>query len=119
MEKNKLIIKHCPNFYKIINFDYFENDKITERLISIYEKFIFSADIHNEVYMKKVSEVDKVLGKYVDDYAFRKEMKFELKRIRIKKDHPNRLEMLVSNILRIKDLYEEGFTRKIYISRWI
>ena len=38
MNKNKQILKYCPNFYKIINFDFFEDDHFTEKLIAIYEE---------------------------------------------------------------------------------
>ena len=41
MKKNKIILKHCPNFYKIINFEFLEEDSISAKLIGIYENFIF------------------------------------------------------------------------------
>ena len=40
MKKNKLILTHCPNFYKIINFEFSEDDKITAKLIELYKEFI-------------------------------------------------------------------------------
>ena len=36
MKKNKQILKHCPNFYKIVNFEFFEDDKLSEK----YRKMI-------------------------------------------------------------------------------
>ena len=42
MNNNKLIIDNCPNFYKIINFDYFQDDLFTDKLIKIYRMYIFS-----------------------------------------------------------------------------
>ena len=35
MNKNKEVLKYCPNFYKIVNFVYDENDYITDKLIKL------------------------------------------------------------------------------------
>ena len=35
MNKNKIILQYCPNFYKIINYD-FERDSLTDKLINVY-----------------------------------------------------------------------------------
>ena len=119
MNKNKEILKHCPNFYKIMNFDYFENDTISEKLITIYETFIFGINPDDKESLKKVNNLDEALAKYIDDYIFRKEMKNELVMIRIRKDEENILESIVLHIIRIFDRNQEGFTKNIYISRWI
>ena len=119
MNKNKEILKHCPNFYKIMNFDYFENDTISEKLISIYENFIFTVDPDDTSSLKKVNDLDKALAKYIDDYSFRKEMKNELTQIKIRKDEENMLEAIVLHIIKIFDRNQEGLTKTIYISRWI
>lgn len=119
MNKNKLILQYCPNFYHIINFEYFEDDYLSERLITLYEKFIFDINITNESDIKMASQIDKVLAKYIDDYQFRKEMKHELLELRIPKSVPNIIKAIVEGVISIFDKYEEGSTRKIYISRWI
>ena len=118
MDKSKQIIENCPNFYKIVNFDYFEDDNFTASLIKIYRTFIFSVDPLNEVDLKKVVELDNVLAKYIDDYVFRKTMKFELTQIKIT-DRENLLNNLVNSILGIFEKFEEGRTRNIYIARWL
>ena len=48
MNKNKYILNYCPNFYKIINFDYYKDDIITDKIINIYRSYIFSIDINNK-----------------------------------------------------------------------
>ena len=32
MDRNKEILKHCPHFYTIINFEYYSDDIISEKL---------------------------------------------------------------------------------------
>jgi hypothetical protein len=115
---NKLIIEHCPNFYKIVNFDYFEDDVFTDKLIKIYRMFIFSINPLNKEELYKVSEIDRVLAKYIDDYNFRKNMKYELLQVKFS-SRENLLQNLVNSIIGIFEKYEDGQTRNIYIARWI
>lgn len=119
LNTNKMILKYCPNFNRIINLDYYEDDILTGKLINIYEKFIFSTDIDDENGMNLVHKIDHVLGKYIDDYTFRKELQAEIFRVKVDKPKSNILLTIVENIIRIFDKYQEDSTRKIYISRWI
>lgn len=109
----------CPNFYRITNFEYFEEDLVTDKLIKIYEDFIFKADIKNEVEAKMVKKIDYVLGKYIDDNLFRRKMQKEIFNVKVTKTHRNKLRIVVENIIAIFNHYEEDTTRSIYIARWI
>jgi len=118
MDNSKLIIEHCPNFYKIVNFDYFEDDNFTACLIKVYREYIFSVNPLETEELKKVEKIDTVLAKYIDDYTFRKTMKFELSQIKFE-DKTNLLQRLIDSIVGIFEQFEEGKTRNIYIARWI
>lgn len=119
MNKNKLVLDHCPNFYRIINFDYFEEDAVTEKLIKIYKDFIFKVDIANREELHMVKKIDFVLGKYVDDNSFRFKLQQEVFQVKITKSCPNVLKTIIENIIAIFNRYEEETTRKFYIARWI
>ena len=118
MKKNKVILSHCPNFYKIVNFEFNEDDQITLKLIEIYKNYIFNIDINNSEDIKNVEKIDYVMNKYIEDYFFRKDMQERLLKIRVKKND-NVLETLVINIIDAFDNYETGYTRNIYFARWI
>ena len=118
MDKNKVIVENCPNFYKIINFDYFADDYFTDKLIKLYRMYIFSVNPINNLELTKIKELDRVLAKYVDDYNFRKTMQYELTQVRFK-NRENLLLNIINSIIGIFEKYEEGQTRNIYIARWI
>ena len=118
MQNNKLILKNCPNYYKIINFEYFDDDFISEKLIEVYENYIFNIALDDIEELNKVSRLDSILAKYIDDYLFRKEMKGELVKLTVKRND-NVFLTIVNYILNFFEKYEEDATRKIYISRWI
>lgn len=118
MHKNKQILRHCPNFYKIVNFEFFEDDLLSEKLISVYEDFVFKVDVTNKNQVVKLEQLDVVINKYIDDYFFRKELREEMQKIRVRKDE-DILTSIVNWIIKVFDNYEVGYTRNIYFSRWI
>ncbi len=118
MDKNKIIIDNCPNYYKIINFDYFEEDYFTANLIKVYHSYIFCIDVNNKDEMKKIRLLDKALNKYIDDYSFRREMKHQLIKVTFKKDI-HILNNLINAIIRVFVSLEDGKTKRIYVSHWI
>lgn len=119
MSDNKKVLKYCPNFDRIINTDFLAGDNLSLRLVDIYKDFIFKIDITNEADLKKAIDIDKTMGRYVDDYYFRKTLQEELSRIKVKKSAGDVIRTIVDNIIKIFKRYEENATRKIYISRWI
>ena len=118
MNKNKLVLKHCPNFYKIVNFEYLEDDRISEKLINIYKDYIFDINLDNTRDVELIEKIDVVLNKYIDDYYFRKEMQRDLLKIRVKASD-NFLRGIVEGIVTAFETYEQGYTRNIYFARWI
>ena len=118
MQKNKIILSHCPNFYKINDFSFYEDDYISAKLIEIYREFIFSVDIDNSDEINKLEKIDYVLNKYIEDYAFRKQMQKDVLSIRVKAGN-NFIKNTVDAIINSYENYEYGYTRNIYFARWI
>ena len=119
MKNNKLVLKYCPNFYKIVNMDFQEGDNISTKLVDIYEDFIFKADITNIEDINLVKEIDHVINSYIEDYAFRNEVQNKLFTIKVKRTGKDILYSIVEAIIHMFDCYIEETTRKIYIARWI
>lgn len=119
MQKNKKILSLCPNFDKIVNADFASDDGISLRLVKIYKDFIFKIDIDDEEEVEKVINIDFIMGKYVDDYLFRKNLQVEITHVKVKKTVTDIIMAIVDSIIEIFYKYELDKTRKIYISRWI
>lgn len=118
MKKNKTILKYCPNFYKIKDFDIEEDDYITLKLITIYEDYIFNIDEKDNDSLEKIKMLDKILYKYIEDYTFRKEIKKGVLNIRVKRG-TDVIETIVNYLISLFDAFEDGYTRNIYFARWI
>ncbi len=119
LKNNKQVLSYCKNFEKIINTDFLEGDNLSVQLVKIYKDYIFQIDITNEEDIEKAIEIDKIMARYVDDYAFRKTLKQELLQVKIKKGCSNIYRVIVENIIEIFRKVEFEQTRKIYISKWI
>ncbi len=115
---NKLILEHCPNFYNINNFSFFEDDTISARLIDIYRRFVFEVDLNNKEEVDSLEKIDYVLNKYIEDYMFRKQLQKDVMNIRVKVSD-NFIKKTIEAILGYYDSYEAGYTRNIYFARWI
>lgn len=118
MNKNKMILNNCPNFYKIKNYEFEENDYITLKIIGIYEDYIFNINEKNEDELNKIKELDNILGKYIDDYNFRKEMQRGLLNLKVKRGS-NIADIIIDSLISLYNSYEDGYTRNIYFARWI
>lgn len=118
MNKNREVLKHCPHFYTIINFEYYSDDFISEKLIDIYEKFIFSTDITSIENVNKIEKLDRILYKYINDYCFREQIKNDIMKIKVQRGE-NLLDVIVSAIIKFFDNYEVLCSRKVQMTRWI
>lgn len=116
---NKQLLEYCPNFDKIINADFYEDDHITKKIIKIYEDFIFSVDLNDVVKVKKMTNLDCLVAKYLTDYNFRIELQKALAEIKVSSKVKDIVDYIVTTLISIFEAYKEGYTRKIYIPRWI
>ncbi|MBE6161866.1 MAG: hypothetical protein E7158_06590 [Firmicutes bacterium] len=119
MNNNKLVLKYCPNFYKIVNMDFQEGDNISNKLVDIYEDFIFKADLSNEDNINLIKEIDHVLNSYIEDNSFRNKVQRDLLTVKVKRNGKDILTSIVEAIVGMFNKYIEETTRKIYIARWI
>ena len=119
LKTNKVILNYCKNFEKIVNTDFQEGDTLSVQLVKIYKDYIFKIDVNNEQDIKNAIDIDRIMAKYIDDYFFRKTLKQELLRVKVKKTCQDVIKTIVENIIEIFKQFEFESTRKIYISKWI
>jgi len=114
----KEVLKLCPNYFKIINFEFDSDDVLASKIVDIYQEYVLESNIATEEDKELLSSVDKILNKYVDDYTFHNQLNREITQIRLN-EKDNIIKEFIKSIIRIFDNYEEFTTRTIYISRWI
>ena len=116
---NKVVLKYCPDYYRIINEEFNELDYMSDKIVEIFQHYIFSIDIRNKLEIKKISSLNKALVRYFDDREFKTILTNFLLALKVPKGTKNVVSIIVDNIIEQHLKYMEGFTRNIYIPRWI
>ena len=116
---NKIILKYCPNYYNIINEEFSEFDVMSDKVIQVLQGFIFTVNSKNKTELKKVSALDTALTRYFDDREFKTYLTNALVSLKIPKGETNMMKFITETIIKSYDKYMEGFTRNLYISKWI
>ena len=116
---NKIILKYCPNYYRIINEEFYDLDYVSDKVIQVLQTYIFSVDIKNKPELKRITELDKALVRYFDDREFKTYLTNHLIALKVSKKEPNIMRFIANSIIGAHEKYLEGFTRNLYISRWI
>ena len=116
---NKVILKYCPNYYRIINEEFYELDYISDKVIQVLQAYIFTVNIKNKPELKRITELDKALVRYFDDREFKTYLTNHLIALKVSKKEPNIMKYIANAIIEAHEKYLEGFTRNLYISKWI
>lgn len=116
---NKVVLKYCPDYYRIINEEFNELDYMSDKIIQVFQQYIFSIDIRDKNDIKKISSLNKAIVRYFDDREFKTILTNFLLALKVPKGTKNVISIIVDNIIEQHLKYMEGFTRNIYIPRWI
>jgi len=116
---NKIILKYCPNYYRLINEEFFELDFISDKVIQVLQSFIFSVNIKNKADLKRITELDKALVRYFDDREFKTYLTNHLIALKVSKKEPDIMRFIAESIIKAYEKYLEGYTRNLYIAKWI
>lgn len=119
VDRNKEILKYCPDYYKIINNEFLETDAVSIKLIQVFQEYTFSIDPNNEIEVKILQKFSHTLAKYFEDCEFKKELINTMSSLKIKVNVDNVIELIVKKIIEAYEKYIEYYTRNLYIPRWI
>ncbi len=117
--KNKEIVKICKNYYDIVNSEIGENDKVTYKIIRLYEDFIFGQDIITKREVEKLELIDKIMYKFISDSRFKKELCDYFLHIRVNSGVSDLASYVAGKMIEFFNEYKDIYTRNIYIPRWI
>ena len=116
---NKVVLKYCPDYYRIIHEEFSELDYMTDKIITIFQSYIFRIDITDKSALKKVGMLNKAVARYIDDREFKTLLTSALTSLKVSKKETDVIGIIVKTIIDEYKKYMEGFTRNLYIPRWI
>lgn len=113
------ILSHCPNYDKIVNYEYEYGDNISKKLINWYRELIFAVNSNDERQLKIIEALDKGLSLYVKDNNYKKRLKQELKIEDMSLENKKSIKDLIKKIIVFTSLYEQRQVLEITSTRWI
>lgn len=117
--ENKIVLKYCKDYYRIINEEFNELDFMSEKVIHIYQSFIFSIDLTNKNDIKLITALNNAVVRFFDDREFKTILTNFLVALKVSKSEQDVLRYIVNNIVREHKKYMEGYTRNLYIPKWV
>lgn len=117
--ENKIVLKYCKDYYRIINEEFSELDFLSDKVIQIYQTFIFSINARKKEELKKATDLNTAVVRYFDDREFKTILNSFLTALKVSKKETNVIGFIAGEIIKEYDKYMEGFTRNLYIPRWI
>ena len=96
-----------------------EFDYMSDKVIQIYQSFIFSINIKSKGEIKKATHLNTAVVRYFDDREFRTALNNFLAALKVSKKETNVVAFIAAGIIKEYEKYMEGYTRNLYIPRWI
>lgn len=117
--ENKIILKYCKDYYRIINEEFTEMDYMSGKIIQIFQTYIFSINVKVKSELKKIMVLNNAVARYFDDMEFKKILTNFLVCLKVSKKEKNVIGYIVDAIINEYKKYIKGYTRNLYIPRWI
>ena len=113
------ILKICPHYDEIINFDFEYDDELSIDLIDWYKDLIFSCDGNDENETKIIKMIDNSMYIYVNDYKYRKGLSKIISSKDIDLNCERSIKKLIKKIIDYTSKYEKFEILNVSSSRWI
>ena len=115
---NEILKKYCKNYNIITNCEFLEDDLFSKKLVDFYKTAI-SRVTNDETSLNKLSKIDRVLRKYIEDYEFSKELKNSVDVSTIIKSKVDLTDAVLDYAVSFSDKYNEEVDTPIINTRWI
>ncbi len=113
------ILENCPNFDKIVNYEYPYGDVLSKKLIDWYRELIFSANGNNESQLMVINALDKSLYLYVKDNKYKRGIRKIISADELSFENKEVIKEVIKRIIEFTNNYEKKELRDFSIARWL
>lgn len=113
------ILENCPNFDKIVNYEYPYGDVLSKKLIDWYRELIFSANGNNESQLMVINALDKSLYLYVKDNKYKRGIRKIISADELSFENKKVIKEVIKRIIEFTNNYEKKELRDFSIARWL
>ncbi len=119
IEHVRIVLKNCPNYDEIVNYEYPYGDTLSRKLIDWYRELIFSAKGDNEKELMLIRALDKSLYLYVRDNKFKRGLKKIIHDDELNFSNKAVIKDVIRRLIEYTNNYEHEEVLDITVSKWI
>ncbi len=115
----KKVLENCPNFDKIVHYDYPFGDILSQKLIDWYRDLIFSANGNDANQLMLISALDKSLYLYIKDNKYKRGLRKILSADELSLTDRELIKNVVKKLITFTSSYENKIIREVNVSKWL
>lgn len=115
----KTILENCPNFDKIVHYEYPFGDVLSQKLIDWYRELIFSANGNNKEQLLLISALDKSLYLYIKDNKYKRGLRKIIKVDELELNSKDLIKNVIRKLIEYTSNYENTEVREVSVSKWL
>lgn len=119
IEHVRIVLKNCPNYDAIVNYEYPYGDNLSKRLIDWYRELIFSADGTNENQLMLIRALDKSLYLYVKDNKYKRGLKKIIKDEELGFENKAIIKDVIKKLIEYTNNYEKKEVLEVTVAKWL
>lgn len=113
------ILSNCPNYDKIINYEYEYGDTLSSKLIDWYRELIFSCDGENVNQLRIIYQIDHSLSMYVEDSQYKRGLSKILSKDEVDLNNSVLIQNVIKKIIEFTNQYERDEILELVNNKWL
>ena len=113
------ILSNCPNYDKIINYEYEYGDTLSSKLIDWYRELIFSCDGENVNQLRIIYQIDHSLSMYVEDSQYKRGLSKILSKDEVDLNNSVLIQRVIKKIIEFTNQYERDEILELVNNKWL
>jgi len=113
------ILKHCPNYDYIVNYEYEYGDSLSSKLIDWYRELIFSANGDNEKQLLLINALDRSLYLYIKDNKYKRGIRKIITDEELTFQDKNLIKDVIKKLIEFTSNYEKREVLEFNNTKWL
>ena len=113
------ILSNCPNYDKIVNYEYEYGDTLSSKLIDWYRELIFSCDGENANQLRIIYQIDHSLSMYVEDNQYKRGLSKILSKDEVDLNNIGLIQSVIKKIIEFTNQYERDEILELVNNKWL
>lgn len=115
----KKILENCPNYDKIVNYEYPYGDILSKKLIDWYRELIFSANGNNENQLMLIRALDRSLYLYIKDNRYKRGLRKIVNVDELTFENKSIIKEVIKKLIDFTSNYEKKEVREVKVAKWL